>query len=36
MIIIKPIDFNDSKLLESLSELISLSFKQDKPEIDFL
>ena len=33
MIIIKPIDFNDSKLLESLSELISLSFEQDKPEI---
>jgi len=36
MIIIKPIDFNDSKLLESLSELISLSFEQDKPEIDYL
>lgn len=36
MIIIKPIEFNDSELLESLSELISLSFQQDKIHVEYL
>lgn len=36
MIIIKPIEFNDSELLESLTELISLSFQQDKIHVEYL
>ena len=36
MIEIKKINFDDSELLNSLSELISVSFQQEKPEIDFL
>jgi hypothetical protein len=36
MITIKPIEFNDSELLESLTELISLSFQQDKIHVEYL
>lgn len=36
MISIKKINFNDHDLLEKLRELISISFNQEKPEIDFL
>ena len=36
MISIKPIEFNDSELLESLTELISLSFQQDKIHVEYL
>ncbi len=36
MISIKQIEFNDSELLESLTELISLSFQQDKIHVEYL
>ena len=36
MISIKTINFNDSEMVERLRELIGISFKQEKPEINFL
>lgn len=36
MISIKEVDFSNAPVLEKITELISLAFKQDRPEIDFL
>jgi len=35
MISIQEIDINDVSLLKKIAELISLAFKQDRPEIEF-